>query len=226
MAIARTGPIVSGISGTVGGVVFVTGSKSTVVRPRPITKRKISAALDGARIRMQYTRNAWSGMSDLQRAAWSTLARTMPTTNVLGLTSPTNGFRLFLRFNLERRNDPDVLEFDAPTEGIGAPPRTFSIVFEESGDFTINANPPEGFGAAVYHMFGWPFWTNEHTTEPCRIVFLKSQAAPGLTFDIRSIWEARFGTMLEGQRFCVGISSMTSSSFRSEILILRGEVAA
>lgn len=226
MAIFTTGAIVGSISGTVGDIVFVAGGKSNVVRPRPTVRRKNSPALSTARARMQLTRNAWRDMTDPQRAAWETLAITMPTTNALSVTSPTSGFRLFVRFNLERRNTTDTLELQAPTQGIGGPPRTFSVVFSAAGDFTILANPPTGFGAAIYFMYGWPFWTNRHTTEPCRIVFLKRQAAAGLTIDIRSVWEARFGTMVEGQRFCLGLATLTGSSFRSEILIIRGEVTA
>lgn len=225
MAIFRTGAIVGAISGALGGVVFVAGGKSAVVRPRPVTISKDSPALAIARARLQYTRNAWSTMTDLQRAAWNTLALTIPTTNRLGVTSPTNGFHLFVRFNLQRRNTPDTLRFDAPTQGIGQPPQGFNLAFSAAGDFTINAQPPPDFGAAIYFMYGQPFWTNEPTSQPCRVVFLAQFTAPGLTFNLRPFWETRFGTMVEQQRFCAGIAAMTANTFRSEILIIRGKVA-
>lgn len=226
MAIVRLGPIVSGISGKVANVVFVNAKRSLVLRPSPVTVHKTSNFLSESRVRLQNIRTAWATLSDLQQSAWNTLANDTPSKNTLGLSSPMRGFQLFVRTNMHLRRNPDTIFEDAPTVSIGPTPRGIGAAFSSSGNFTVNGQPPNGFGLAFFYIYGWPFWVNHDTNSVARLVFLRLQGATSLNHDIRTEWEQHFGTMVEGQRFAIGIATEVGNTPRSVLIPIRSTVTA
>lgn len=226
MAIVRLGPIVGAISGSVGAVVFVAGGRSTVIRPRPITRHKSSRFLALSKSRMHGLRKRWRILPDLDRDAWDTHAALLNSTNTLGQSSPTTGYLLYIRVNLERRlgfsnavGTPGALE-------ITGPPVNIATAFSASGTFTITADPPIGTPAASFFMYGWPFWTNTKPGSIPRLVFLQSAPGNPLNFDVRSLWESHFGTMVEGQHFAIGLAALVLAIRRSQIISIPGTVTA
>ncbi len=226
MAIVKTGSVVSGISGSIGGTTFVGARRGLVMRPRPTIRAASSPFLAVARGRLANVRNTWATLTDLQRDGWKTLARTTNTTNRLGVSSPTTGFNLFTKYNLELFLDSDDYIEDAPTTGITGSPRSVSADFEESGDFTVSANPPDGFGSALFLVYGFAFWRTTPSKEPCRLVHLTSLVAPSIDLDVKTEWEEHFGSMVEDQRFCIGVAARTSPAPRSLIIVVRDQVSA
>ena len=225
MAIIRLGPIVSGISGALGGLVFVSGKNGTVVRPRPQPIHKRGPFVLAARARLYNIRRHWSTLTTLQQDSWRAAAVDFNTSNALGLSSPIGGFQLFVKINAELRSPSDDI-FDDPTSDLsGLPPRTVGAAFSAAGAFTAEAGPPFGFGTAIYRIYGWPFWVDHDTKSKVRLVFLKRKAAPSLSEDVRTEWETHFGTMVEGQRFALGVSAEVANQPRSQILVVRGTVA-
>ncbi len=226
MAIIRLGPIVSAISGTVGTVVFVTGGRSTVARRQPIRVHKSSPYLEGAQSRMQGLRRRWRSMSSNQKLAWKTWATLENSTNVLGQTSPTSAYQLFMRVNLELRNSWSNAVVSPVALNTSDIPLNVATAFSASGTFTINADPPLGAPAASFFMYGWPFWTNQNPGSIPRLVFLQSAPGSPLSFDVRSYWQSHWGSMVEGQRFQIGVAALYLAIRRSKIITIAGTVAA
>ncbi|KKM91774.1 hypothetical protein LCGC14_1225180 [marine sediment metagenome] len=226
MAIVRLGPVVSGISGAIGGLVFVSGRNGTVVRPRPQPSHKGGPFIATARASMYNLRRAWSNLTTLQQNAWRTRANDFNTTNALGQSSPINGFQLFLKVNLESRLDsadflPDPKEFP-----VSNAPLNVTAAFSAAAAFDVTAtpNPPPTFG--TYYVYGWPFWVDHDTRSVARLVFLASIFAITLNRNVRPEWELHFGSMVQNQRFTLAVGWARSLAFRSPLVIVRGTVAA
>ncbi len=103
MAIFRTGPLIGGISGSIGGVTFVNARGSKVVRFRP-PKRKTEqqfriAGTPGARAALAITVKAWGNLSDANRINWQAAARDFNFTNRLGQSSALSGLQFFIKVN-------------------------------------------------------------------------------------------------------------------------------
>lgn len=157
---------------------------------------------------------------------WATHAALLNTTNALGQSSPTTGYLLFIRVNLELRRGFSNAIASPANLVISGPPTNVATAFSASGDFTVTADPPTGAPAASYFIYGWPFWTNVTPGSIPRLVFLQSPAANSLSFDVRSLWESHWGTMVEGQRFRIGVAALVFAVRRSQIISIPGTVAA
>ncbi len=225
MAIIRTGPIVSGISGTVGGVVFTTGHRGAAVRPRPITKYKTSEALAIARNRMNTVRAAWKELTPDQQSAWRTAAKDRPRTNALGLSSPIGAFQLFVKTSMTNLYAFEPIPTLPKTAGVGESVQNIVLSFSAAGDYEVEVDPIDAPAVATWIYYGWPFWTDKPTRSVPRVVFLKSLAAIGPTIDLRDVWVARFGELQVGQQFAVGVTGKLIDTDYPAKVIVRGEVA-
>lgn len=226
MAIIRTGPIVGAISGSIGGVTFVVGSRAAVVRPRPTRRPRVSSFKRTSDSLFANIRHSWADLTDLQQSGWNVLGPTLSRVNRLGQTSPLNGFEAFVRVNMELRNEPGDLVEEAPVVGVGPPPRAVSADLQEVGNFTVSASPPLGFLSAVFFVYAWTYFTDHAVRDAPRLVFLLEKAAPSITEDIRDEWEAHFGTPVEGQQYRIGVATSTFGTPRSQITRVSGSIAA
>lgn len=226
MAIIRTGPVVAAISGGIGGVVFVAGSRSAVVRPRPIAHRKSSPALATARARFMTVRNAWKQLTVEQKAAWATAAALRPSTNRLGQASPMSAFLLFVRTNVPRLYSFELIAELPAIGGVGPTIKNVVPNFSEAGEYRVTGDAIEPPIVATYIYYGWPFWTDRPTKSVPRLAFLRATITIGASADLRNDWIARFGPLREGQQFAVGIIGRLPATDFPVKTIARGEVNA
>lgn len=139
MAIFKTGAIVGGISGTVGGATFVVSSRGLVVRqPRRRTIHRgiftqIQKGLFQARTRR------WATFTPSTRAAWETAARNFPVTNRLGVTNRYTGFILWMHFAANGIFDITTLDIRPPVLLSGPALRITSLNFTVGGPYTFTA---------------------------------------------------------------------------------------
>jgi hypothetical protein len=144
LAITKLGGVVTGIRGTVGGVVYSANKSGTFVKqwnrganPRTVFQTTIRSDLSGmGRI--------WQGLTDAQRADWDTFAATdpEPTTNSLGDAVVLSGWGYFCRLNIRRAQyslvaleDPPGAPEDAQPDSMA--PLTLVVRVPGSGASTI-----------------------------------------------------------------------------------------
>lgn len=111
MALISPSPIVSTISGALGGTTFRRGRGSIVAchRPRKVTTRSSRAI--AARARFQWAVARWRALSSDTRNAWGRLAQGLQYTDRLGAARQLSGRALFLRcelLSLEANTGADV----------------------------------------------------------------------------------------------------------------------
>lgn len=202
MAIIRPGPLAGAISGKLGGLVFVAGQGTPFVRPRPAPRNKDLKFLGPVRSYMGRLVNAWRAFDDEAKATWRTAAILVITTNRLGTSKPMTGFQYFIHANMISIPSRNAIFTIPPPPAFINPPQSSSIAFSAAGNYVVNAVKPVGIPVAIYHIFGWPFWTNQRPGDIPRPVFLKSISTPSpLAQNIRPEWEDHFGSLQEGQFF-------------------------
>ncbi len=228
MAIIRLGPIASGISGALGGVVFVNTKRSTVVRPRPAPRHKSSPFLARSKARMQSLRNFWSTLTALQQDAWRTAAADINRTNALGQSSPLSGFGYFIMTN--KTAFPGFFEtFPFPANLL---PQDVAVnpaaSFSAAAAYTVQIDNPVALTFLRLYAYGWPFWRDTPSRDVARLVFIRETTSDSdpVTMDIKTEWLQHFGPLQEGQRYAVGIKSQFSHSPFVHMTVLRQTVSA
>lgn len=218
MAIIRPGPLVGGISGTVGGLVFVAGKRSPTVRPRPAPSFKSSTTLQPARSRFAQLMNHWRGLTDDEKAAWATSAVQYPTTNALGVTSPTTGFRHFISTNTRRRFDASDVPDLPNIAGQDTDPEDVAAVFSVAGTYSITANSgPRGLG--LFYLYGQAFPRNWPAKAAPRLRFLFIQFGSSINVNVKPFWTPLFGEIQEDQQFVVGVAYARATRFLSNTVM-------
>lgn len=190
MAICHTGPIISGISGAVGGVIFRQGRRGISVGSRPIKLRRGTPKQLAARAQFQRAVQAWNDLTSTERVRWLYAASQLPFTDRLGLGRPRDGRSLFIQDFLFRgyapltlaRPTPQPTRFPAsPAQSIAcADPNALSVTLLHTDNTTIRivlfygvrtfrpANylfPPGSTNAAPpyptdYRIFAYRLWSS------------------------------------------------------------------
>lgn len=100
MALVSPSPIVSTISGALGGSVFRRGRGSIVACHRTRNNVSRGARALAARARFAWAIRAWALLSPTTRAAWDTMARQIQSKDRLGAARQISGRSLFLHAEL------------------------------------------------------------------------------------------------------------------------------
>ena len=226
MAIFRTGPIVGGISGKLGGAVFVQGRGSAVLRPRPQSRFTESDIVTRRRSQMQIARRKWSTLTDQQRDSWRTSASLQPSINRLGQAKPLSGFQLFIQSNLAPMFDAasfrEVPWLDGPSPAIASVAATFSI----SGVYRLDGSGDASPAQTTFLIKGYPYYRSTPTNAPPRLVHLRNTNGTSLFFDIKSDWEALWGPLRVGQYFAVAVARKFADGGVSPYVIQKGFAVA
>jgi hypothetical protein len=100
MAHIKTSGIIGEITGTLGATVFARTRSGLLARQAPSHAPRSSQATIARHARLSEVNVAWSSLSDAERAAWVTAAKTFLTTNPLGLQRNPTARALFFHVNL------------------------------------------------------------------------------------------------------------------------------
>lgn len=104
MAITKLGGVVTGVRGTVGGVVYSANKGGTFVKGWGRGANPRTPYQTGIRSDLAGMGRVWQGLTDVQRAAWDAFALTdpEPTFNSLGDPVLLSGWGYFCRLNIRR----------------------------------------------------------------------------------------------------------------------------
>lgn len=177
MALAKYGPQVVQLSGSIAGSVYARNRFGNYVRPRTKPVNPQSPRQSAARVIMMYLAEAWreSPLTDVIRAAWQTYADSVNWNNRLGEQVTLTGFNMFVRGNAAALNIGEDMKVDAPVD-LGLPAgdpnfvvsnvseatQTFDAAFDDTMDWCteddafliIHQGKPV---SASHNFFGGPF---------------------------------------------------------------------
>lgn len=98
--IAKLGPLVRQVAGSIGGTTFQRGPDGLIIRSKPIPKPAPSPAKVSARQRAKSLMEQWRLLDPADRADWDTFAGTVSWVNRFGDPVTGTGYRAFLRCNM------------------------------------------------------------------------------------------------------------------------------
>lgn len=228
MAIVKLGPIVSGISGKVGTVVFANAKQALVLRPTPVTRRKTSDFLLRSQGFMSRIRRHWPTLTTLQQNAWRTAAAALSSANRIGQARPRTGFQYFVLTNkVVFPGLPSIID-NPPTLGTLESPINPVVSYSVADGLEVSVDNPESPSFLQMQVYGWPFWVNHDTNSIPRLVFLDERSGSGdpIQDDVTSEWEEHFGGVQIGQRYAIGLKAWGSVNPFHPTFIFRGAVVA
>ena len=208
MAIIRTSPILSAVSGAIGGVVFAKGKRGTVARQRPRhTPRRSAVLLEQQALYANIVR-AWQSLSPEQREAWRALALDFPTTNRLGVTSAPSGFQTFVSVNLFSRGMSSFVPSNPPRRGSLLTLVDVSVLFREAGSYRVTVTVTGSDEPTAVQISGSRAFSKAVPKFPKRFRIVHQQALlldPVETFEIFAGWVDVFGAMEADEAFAVTV---------------------
>lgn len=227
MAIFTPGPAVAAVSGSVGGTVFSRNRGGQYMRRRAIPTNPSSP--DQLTIRAIFSAQSqdWADLTAAQRASWELWAEQNPITNALGNSILKSGHQSFVGIN-SRLDLLAQVALTAPPI-INAPTALDTLVVDGDiglGDVDIEfTTTPLGAGVVL--------WILAAVTNSAGITYVQnlyrrvgsSPAAQASPFDIQSMVEAKFGTLIVGQTLHVLVSTfdvatgLLSVPLRSSVVI-------
>lgn len=208
MAIIRTSPILSAISGAIGGVVFAQGKNGTVARIRPRhTPRRSPVLLKQQALYANIVR-AWPALSPQQRDAWRALAVDFPTTNRLGLTAPPSGFQTFVSVNLHSRGMSSFVPSNPPRQASPLALDDVSTLFRLAGSYQVTISVTGSAEQTAVQISGSRSFSKTVPKFPKRFRIIHQEVIlldPVETFEIFAAWSAIFGPMKDEEAFAVRV---------------------
>lgn len=232
MAITHLALPVTGIRGTIAGVVFSANRSGTYARGWRMSTNPQSIGQMDQRAFLAQAGAQWRTLSTAEQGDWDTFALTPPEDdyNSLGDLYLPSGFGWFTRIFLRRRRTGQADDLLAPTSTPTAAPTTF----------TMTLNPATG--AAADATFGYT--SGEFATY---YAILQLSIAPGIGTNVQTsrylnLWEAvgvgatstdfgvayaaAFGATQVGLRFFARLYRQSPSGIRSVPIELFTDVVA
>jgi len=210
MALCIPGPVVSALSGTVGGVNFANAKSGTVLRTRAVKCDRRSKSQLWYRAAFAAALKYWQEMSTAQKLVWRVLASNVTFPDRFGHQRHISGYQVFLHCNIPHyatyiffRSTP-VLPFHSYSF------TTLSAVFSAGGAYTITYTPSPTvgsapiYGARSFSISEPQFWSGWNL-----IGHLAAVPSPQ---DITARYKAAFGALQEGEWAAIRTHSMVHTS--------------
>lgn len=209
--------LVSDVRNKLNGSVLSKNRYGNYIRNKTTPVNPQTTAQQNARAQLAANAQAWAGLTESQRLSWAALAATLPFTDIFGDSKILAANSLYVKLNGNLNKIGEAAVSQAP-EKVSVPAVFLTAITatQSAGaitalDVTIDpAVVPADFSVAVYATPGIPAGRN----------FVKNQyrflgAAPAPVagvIDLEPLWNARFGSVVAGQRIFVRMALISEDS--------------
>lgn len=208
------GPMVSALSGSIGGQTFSRNRGGQYARARAVPVTSTTSEALAAKARLGTASAAWQGLTDGQRTAWSFWAAANPVINTLGNSINPGGMPAFVGNHI-RMSLASAATLTSPPI-IPAPDALLTAV--QDGD--IGAGDVDLAFTATPLGAGVHIWLLAAVTNSAGINYIQnllrfcatSAGAQSSPYDNQSAIENRLGTLVVGQTLTVMAHVFDSNS--------------
>lgn len=205
MALINFGLGVAEIRNKEGGTVFSRNRGGAYVRKNTAPLQPNTSFQQTMKTRLSDNAQAWRGLTPSQQAAWRASATDFPYTDVFGYSRTLSGFGLYCQLNGNLLNVGAPVLTSPPVPAAITQILTFTFVIDDSSNtFILTWTPtpiPVGYTWQVWATRplgnGQYFFKNEFRL----LTTLPAGTASGA--DINTVYAARFGAPVTGQRIAV-----------------------
>lgn len=216
MAIIRTGPIVQGISGSLGGLIFATGRTTQTARTRPKHRSSTTDKALAARARVTTQMLAWRSISTTDKLAWRNAANQFQFTDSLGQRRNLTPFQLFVKMRSYTTTfgPKPAIPFGPVTSSLLTLSLTTSITtYGIRAHMTYRA--AETADVLIYGRRSF----HDYPTRPTKpYKFLSATAAQPASVTLLTDWFATFGNLVRNEYVEVLAFTMADGRFPSMAL--------
>lgn len=215
MAKIKFGALVTDARGKLDGIVYSKNQFGAYVRTKVTPVNPNTQRQSEVRNNLSLNSKAWSNtLTDAERAGWKALAENNPVTDIFGNSQVLTGIALYGRVNNVLRNlvvaplnvappNLDVTGLASLAVTAGAGLSAIDIAFTET---PLPANHKLYLFATGNLPGGVSFF------KP-RLRFIGSGAAAEVSpFDAGSLWEAKFGDLIEGNKFGIAVAVVNEAN--------------
>lgn len=214
MAKIILGPMVGAASGSVGATTFSHNRYGTYTRRRAIPVKSNTVPATNAKARFTSRSQAWQLEADATRLAWREWANDHPITDTLGQQQILQPNAAYIRLNTR-------------LEAVGLPPIILPpIAAPPTGLLSLVVDGDIGLGDVDLEFTTTPLSATQHlniyaaVVNSAGITYVQnllrqigiSGAAAVSPFDIETLVENRFGTLIVGQTLHVEVSVIDSAT--------------
>jgi hypothetical protein len=211
-------PLVSSLTGSLGGITFRRGPAGPVISSKPVKSPPPSAARDVRRQATAWLNRTWKSQDAAYRSAWNTYAKFHPVSNRFGQQCYLSGFAAFFSFAMSQILLGEAYAGSShtwPTPGSDAVTFPTVVLYTLTAGApwpTVDANlilPP---GPAAFAVC---FWCCRQLRATCRHprswTYLGYNVSTGGSTDISSLFETAEIQLVAGET--VAMRSMCDSGY-------------
>lgn len=201
MAIFRPGPIISAVSGNLGGLNFAYSRNSSYIRKALRRTNKHTLRQTGNRALFTYLIRAWADLTNAQRIAWNAAAVTTVFHSRLGIHRNISGFQFFTKYNLPIFASTGLITL--PPDNVARVPQPDALPynFSASGVMSINWTQqplPTPCTLLTYGSRPLSAKTDRYFNNWLFLAYFPSTAGPNNT-NISAAWYAKLGAPIQGE---------------------------
>lgn len=199
MAIARTSPIITSISGAVGGIQFVASKAGTRIRLRPSRRPTPTARVIAQQAVFNRCKHLWRDLTPNERLNWGNLALALTASNQLAQKYTPTPYNTFMRHRIPYYTAWPLLDPGTPLARVTDQPLSVSLDFTEGADYYITYTTYAADGNQPYLLYGANVYsrTLPSTYPPFRFVSLLLDYP--MPADISYYWDQEIGPLRAGQ---------------------------
>ncbi len=194
MARVKLSPLLTEISGSIGGMTIQRNRFGITLRQKPIPFYKFTPAQYNVRQKIITIQAAWQNLTDAERLQWNRFLDFSGQTIKRDKSVKLSGHTLYIKYQLFRL----MYDLSLLTTITYTPMPSFSIfnyIFHEFGDYTVS------FDASVFHtsyFFLIKLTSPRHANKAYSaqgLRFMKVNVATGVNFSINTVYLAAFGAL-------------------------------
>lgn len=217
MAKIKFSALVSDMRNKLNGSVLSKNRYGSYMRNKVTPVNPQTTEQQAARQRIASLSAAWGGLTEAQRASWRALAPSFPFTDIFGDQKELTGQTLFVKLNAnlmkigESTIDVAPVKIDIPelyAVSVDAEQTAGALV---TLDVTLSETAiPAGYSLAVYATP--PVQPGKQFVKNLYRFIGEAPAAVAGVVDIASIWNARFGSVSNGQKIFVRVALVSNTT--------------
>lgn len=205
MAKFTPGPTVGAVSGSIGGTTYSRNRYGAYMRTRAKPVVSTTSEAMNAKGRLGAASEGWRALTDAQRLSWVTYAQTNPAIGSLGNQQILTGHAALVQLNTRLARAADSALSDPP---VSSAPTALA---------TLSATYDIGVGTSQINFTATPLgaddrlWVNYAVVDSVGINYIENllklctvtAKAQATAYDYQSDVEARFGTLIVGQKLFI-----------------------
>lgn len=219
MAIARPSPLITSLSGPVGGIQFVTSKGGLRIRSRPCRRPTPTAPSMAARRDLRQVQNAWNAATEQVRLFWTNFARQLSRSDKLAQTFTPTPYSAFCEYSLYALRLFGGSTGSTPQPRVTDPPTAIDFADFDGGPYYLRVTHATTALTVKAALYALPIYSTRHPSTRPTLRYVLSLTCSSSFTNIYDEWTARLPALRANQPYFLGIRVMQADSYPSSLIV-------